>query len=390
MNALDFIIILLALLAVGRGIQLGFFRQSLSLIGFFGGLFLGSALAPGIVRLIGGSQGLQLLSILLMTFGLAILFAGLGEFYGRKIQIKITKKPILIAETALGVIFSVVSTIVLTWLMASVLLRLPTANVAAHISESKIMQILDHTLPPAPGIMARLGQLVSPEGFPRVFTGIEPFSPDAGAPNEPSVRAAAEAAAASTVRIESLGCGGAVYGSGFVIDEGLIATNAHVIAGIRNPIVADQAGRHRAATVWFDPSLDFALLSIDRHAGLPLKLAENAVERGTTAAVLGFPGGGNFTASSAVTLSRHTAVGRNIYDTSLSRRDVYELQTHIEQGNSGGPVVLPDGKVIGMVFGKSAARESRAYAITSMEILSAMQGVNESESEVSTGRCVRS
>lgn len=385
---MDMVIIILAVLAIGRGIRLGFFRQILSLAGFFAGLFIGSVVAPFISQTVGPSQLIQALMTILVTFGLAIILAGIGEAFGRNIRISLRSKPIITIEDSLGALISVISVVILSWLMSSVLVRLPAANVAAHITESKIIKELDQKLPPAPSVLSKIGQLLSPEGFPRVFTGIEPFTPDAGEPYEPDVLAAADKAAISTVRIESLGCGGAVFGSGFIISEGIIATNAHVVAGIRDPIVADQGGRYRARTIHFDPDLDLALLRVADHAGPPLPLADTAKDRGTTAAILGYPGGKDLTADSSVVLNRHIAMGRNIYDTSISNRDVYELQTSIEQGNSGGPVVLPDGTVIGMIFGKSAAREDRGYAITSMEILNTIEETGNNHNTVSTGRCV--
>lgn len=388
LNILDLVIIIFALLAVGRGIRLGFFRQIFSLAGFFAGLFLGSIIAPFVSQAAGPNQVIQGLMTLTLTFGLAIILASLGEAFGKNIRINIRSDRIAVAENMFGAAISVASAVILTWLMASVLMRLPTANVAANINDSKIIAELDERLPPAPSILSRIGQLLSPDGFPTVFTGIEPFSPSAGEPYEPDVLAAAEKAAISTVRIEGLGCGGAVFGSGFVISDEVIATNAHVVAGISNPIVADQGGRYRAQTIHFDPDTDLALLRVNDHAGPPLQLAADSSSRGTTAAVLGYPNGGGFTANSAVILSRHMAMGRNIYDTSISHRDVYELQTVIKQGNSGGPVVLPDGTVIGMIFGKSAARESRGYAITSMEIINALEEAGSSRTAVSTGRCV--
>lgn len=388
LNILDLLIIIFALLAVGRGIQLGFFRQVLSLAGFFAGLFAGSIIAPVISQTVGPNQLIQALVTLTITFGLAIFLAGIGEAIGRSIQVNIESKPVIAAENVLGALISVISIVILSWFTASVLVRLPTADVAANVSKSQIISELDKRLPPAPSILSKIGRLISPEGFPTVFTGIEPFSPEAGEPYEPDVMAAAEKAAISTVRIEGLGCGGAVFGSGFVISEGVVATNAHVIAGIRNPVTADQEGRYRANPIYFDPDTDLALLSVEGHAGPPLPLSDSSSNRGATAAVLGYPGGRSLTASSAVILSRHLAMGRNIYDTSLSNRDVYELHTNIEQGNSGGPVVLPNGTVIGMIFGKSAARESRGYAITSMEILNALRSAGNSQQSVSTGQCV--
>jgi S1-C subfamily serine protease len=167
----------------------------------------------------------------------------------------------------------------------------------------------------------------------------------------------------------------------------LVATNAHVVAGIDSPMVEDSAGRHPAAVVVFDPGLDFAVLRVRGLAAAPLPVATGLSPRGTVGAVLGYPGGGGFTASSAAILGEQAALGRDIYDSGLSRRDIYQLQAVVRPGNSGGPLVTPNGTVIGVVFAMSTSNPDVGYALTSAEIQPDLRAAANS-GPTSTGACV--
>jgi S1-C subfamily serine protease len=229
---------------------------------------------------------------------------------------------------------------------------------------------------------------MSPSGFPRVFAGLEPNpAPPVTGPDAAAVNQAIAAGKASTVEIEGSGCGVIVEGSGFVFAPGLVGTNAHVVAGIRSPSVTDASGTHRATVVSFDPNLDFAVLRVSGLIEAPLRIDQQDEPRGTIGAVLGFPGGGPFTASSAAILDKQAALGRNIYDTGIVTRDIYELQTSVRPGNSGGPLISPDGSVFGVVFATSTTNGNVGYALTSRDILGEVTS-SSSSGPVGTGPCL--
>jgi S1-C subfamily serine protease len=257
-----------------------------------------------------------------------------------------------------------------------------------EIQTSRILQALDRSLPPAPDVLARLDRALGSGALPRVFTGLEPSPPTAvTGPNAAAVQAAAAAGRAATVRVEGLGCGGLLEGSGFVAGDGLVATNAHVVAGVDRPVVVDAKGTHRATVVLFDPDLDFAVLRTTNLAAAPLPLASSNSARGTVGAALGYPGGGDFTVQPAAVLDRRIAIGRNIYGSGLIRRDIYTLQAVVRPGNSGGPLVTPDGTVIGVIFATSTVNGNIGYALTSSEVLSDLHAAANSGT-VATGACV--
>jgi S1-C subfamily serine protease len=239
-------------------------------------------------------------------------------------------------------------------------------------------------------VFTRLQAFINTTPFPRVFEGVEPLSPGpVNMPDDPAIRAAVHAAGVSTVRVEGFGCGGVQTGSGFVVGPGMVVTNAHVVAGIRSPQVDDTNGRTRNATpVLFDPSLDLAVLRTGPLNGPPLALLRSDVHHGAGGAVLGYPGGAaQLNARPGAVLREFAAVGRDIYGRSLTRRNVYQLQATIRQGNSGGPFVRKDGAVLGVVFAASTSDPNVGYALTSGEVVSRVDDARGRTSPVGTGSC---
>jgi S1-C subfamily serine protease len=206
-------------------------------------------------------------------------------------------------------------------------------------------------------------------------------------PSNAVLRSADLAAGPSTVKVEGVGCGVLQEGSGFVAAPGLVVTNAHVVAGIGAPQV--QVGRSVDATevVLFDPSFDLAVLRVPGLTAPALRLDPAPVGRGTQAAVLGYPGGGPFTVDAAGVMAAFEAQGRDIYGRGLTLRNVYELDALVRPGNSGGPLVLPDGQVIGVVFSRSTVDPSIGYALTSPDVLPRVAQAESAVRPVSTGPC---
>lgn len=290
MNLVDVLIIVLMIGALIRGLELGFVRQLFSTVGFFGGLLLGAFLEPHDVGLVHTPLS-RLILTLAVTLGLALILLSVGEFIGviikKKLQIS---KSLNYVDNSFGSGLAIVSILALVWLSAAILVTLPYQNVQTSIRGSKIISVLDQNLPPTPNIIADIGHLIAPNGFPKVFIGQEPSPSSATPPTPTALSAAVIRDRASVVKIEGQGCGGIVEGSGFVIGSNLVATDAHVIAGIYQPYVIDANGTHLATPIWFDPNLDFAVLRVSNLAGNPLTFISDTVGHGTQGGVLGYPG----------------------------------------------------------------------------------------------------
>lgn len=387
MNIVDGIIVIFLVVALVRGRQIGFVRQLFSTAGFFFGLWLGALVQPHAVRLAHSTLSRALVT-LAITLGLALIFLSFGEYAGVLLKRRFLKSQVNKADNAFGSLISGATLLVAIWIGAAVLAPLPFAGLQNGLRGSQIISWLDGALPSAPKVVAGIEHFIDPNGFPQVFTGGEPTPPpNLSAPSLASVRAAVQKDEASVVKIEGQGCGGIVEGSGFVVGNGLVATNAHVVAGVAAPYVAENGNLHRATAIWFDPNLDFAVLRVGSLAGAPLKVKNGNVSGGTPGAVLGYPGGGGLDVEAASVIDRFTAIGRNIYNEGSTQRNVYELAADVRPGNSGGPLIAADGSVIGVVFAESTQYNNIGYALTSQQILGELSQAKTQNQPVGTGTC---
>jgi S1-C subfamily serine protease len=176
-------------------------------------------------------------------------------------------------------------------------------------------------------------------------------------------------------------------GSGFVVADDYVVTNAHVVAGTDEQWIHSGEGDTAGAVVVFDPDLDIAILHAPGLRAAPLPLLRGEVERGAGGAILGYPGGGPLDAEAAAVRQVIDPVGRNIYGEGEVGRRVYEIQSVIRRGNSGGPFVLPDGRVAGVVFANSVVADDVGYAILSTEVLPSVKEAKASVEPVGTGSC---
>jgi S1-C subfamily serine protease len=382
----DLLIILLAISAAYRGRSSGFVRQFCSAIGFFGGLFLGSWLQQHTVDLV-HTAGSRALVLIITIMGCALIGLTIGEYVGLRLKLRFFHKDINKVDDVFGAFLSVVSLLISAWLIAAIVIGLPYDGLQTSIRDSRIITGLNKILPPAPNVIASLGHLIDPNGFPDVFIGDEPEPSQVNLPALGNLAAAVKADKASVLRIRGLGCGGIISGSGFVVAPGLVATNAHVVAGIAHPYVQDSNRSYRATAIWFDPNLDFAVLKVPDLPESSLKIAQTTFGRGTPAAVLGYPGGGNFSANAAAIIDEFNADGRNIYGAGHTVRDVYEVKATIIPGNSGGPLVNSAGQVIGIVFAESTTYNHVGYALTTAQVNKELKQAETSSQAVSTGNC---
>lgn len=384
----DILIICFIFGAIFRGREIGFVRQVCSTVGFFSGLFLGADIEPHTVASV-HTQVARVIVTLITTLGCGLILLTLGEYVGVLLKSKVLLKRINPFDNGLGSLVSVASLLLSIWLAASVITSLPFPSLQQQIHDSRIVSALDKALPSAPGVIADLGNLIDPNGFPQVFIGSEPTPrTNVSLPSLGEMQYAVEHDENSVVKVAGEGCGGIVEGSGFIIGKDLVATNAHVVAGIRHPYVEDANGTHTTKVIWFDPNLDFAILKVNNLAGTTLSLSTAHIVSGTPAAVLGYPGGGPFNAGTAAVLDEFTASGKNIYGTGDTNRDVFEVSANIIPGNSGGPLVGENGAVIGIVFAESTSYQHVGYALTTPQVVSEINLAKSNQKQTaSTGKC---
>ncbi|MDP8956944.1 MAG: MarP family serine protease [Actinomycetota bacterium] len=390
MNLLDVFVVLLAILAGVNGFRRGAALQLTAYAGLIAGLLAGAVLAPILADLVESpfAQAMVALSTLLV---LAAIGDGVGWFVGSRFWAIARRSSLRVFDSAIGSIVAVVAVLLTVWFLGVNLANGPVPALAREIRGSRVVRTLDHALPRPPSLLAGVRRFLNRFNFPEVFEGLPP--PPAGPVQGPSrgqAAAAAEQAMDSTVRILGEACDVIQEGSGFVAASNYVVTNAHVVAGVTAPQVQQQNGGSQAATpVLFDPELDIAVLRIGLNPAPALALSGSEESRGTAGAVLGFPGGGSLRFQPAAVRRELDAVGRDIYGESVVRRSVYELQTVVRPGNSGGPFVLTNGQVAGVVIAASTTEPRIGYAVTSPEVIPLVRAAQGRTQRVSTGPCTR-
>ena len=388
MDLLDGLILIVLAAAVIRGIDSGFVRQLFSTVGFFAGLFLGAWVESKIIHITHTTNSRTAISLIIIL-GFAVLFLIISELLADKLKHRIELTIIDKVDRILGAAVAGFAIITAVWLGASVFSNTPFPRLQQQIRNSAIVSRLNSTMPAAPEVIAKVGHLITPNGFPQVFTGSEPTpsTTDVAIPDMGELTPAVTAARASVVKVEGEGCGGIVEGSGFVADEGIVITNAHVIAGVAAPMVIDRNGTHRTTVIAFNPDLDLAVLRSLDLAGKPLTLTAKTVATGTPGAVLGYPGGGEFRADPAAIIDSFEATGRNIYNKNSVTREIYSMNADVISGNSGGPLINKNGEVIGVVFAHSVSYQHVGYSLTMPQVISQLQQAKQNIEPVGTGTC---
>lgn len=391
LNLFDLLIILFLVGAAIGGYRAGFVTRVTSWLGLGAGLALAVALAPAILRVFDEKTSADPQLRALITIGVFVTVASLGATFGEVAGLKLRRLipigPARQVDRAVGGVAGGLGVLVLVWLLLPALAEVP-GDISNQVRNSVIARAVDSAAPNAPGPLQSLRNLVQEADFPKVFEGLAP-SPNAGGPPpessglDPDVEARVSA---STVRISGGACGGILEGSGFSPAPDIVVTNAHVVAGVDQPVVQTPAGRRlRANVVMFDPNRDLAVLQVNGLGDAPLPIAKASV--GDTGAVFGHPGGQvELEVSPARVSQRVDALGRNIYDSQAIRRDVLILAAHLRPGDSGGALVNTSGQVIGVAFAIAPDEPAVAYALNSTELTAAL--AEPRSGTVDTGPCI--
>lgn len=380
------LVVTLVFVAVG-GARRGLAIELLRYVGLLAGLVLGAWLATRIGLLVSTQDSVQRVLIGVSVFVIvAMVGQAIGVRLGASIKERTDGRWVGQFDVAGGAVVAVVVATISMWLLGNALSSGPSPVLSRAISDSAVLSTIDRYAPRPPAAFAEVRRLFDRTVFPDVFADLRPPAAD-GPPPPVGATAGISQAAASTVRIESEGCGGLVFGSGFPVSENLFVTNAHVVAGTQDQIIRTRDGVRRDATViQFDPERDLAIMRVE-NAGLQPLDALQDVPDGTTGAVIGYPGGGDQQIVGARVVSQTSAVGRDIYSRSLARRDIYILRSQIEKGDSGGPVVNNDGRLIGVVFAASTLDDNEGYALTTRELQNVLAEVPSTGAAVSVGAC---
>lgn len=388
-NLLDVVVIAALVSAALGGFRVGFLARVASWIGVALGFYVALRLLPLVLSSfeLPTASGRLLVAVTVLIVG-TFIGQAIGLVVGHRVRGVLPHGGARTADRIIGSFAGATSIILALWLF------LPTlADVAGWPARqargSVVARAVSSSFPKPPDATQTVRRLVDERGFPRVFEALQP-SADAGIPPvdsglDPEVVARVTA---STVKVMGEACRRIQEGSGFVISDNVVVTNAHVVAGEEKVDVIRPDGKRIGATVVvFDPQRDLAVLSVD-DLGMPSVGRANA-EKGQTGAVFGHPGGQEAVRAAPARISDEvTADGLDIYGSS-TRRQVFILAANLRAGDSGGALVDQQGKVVGVAFAIAPDRPGTAYALTGAELDGVVQVFNANpDASADTQECL--
>ncbi|MEO5982134.1 MAG: MarP family serine protease [Pedococcus sp.] len=397
LSVLDLLLIVLLLSYAVTGYRQGLVVSVLSLAGFLTGGAIAMWLLPTGIDAWDALRGSPLLRAIVLIAGVFILASAgqaIAVTLGGSLRSRLKVKPVQRFDSALGAIAVVVSASVLVWFVAGALRGGASAPIARAIGESRVLRTIDSVVPPETSrLFASFREVLDREGFPRVFDGLEaeriaPIAPpDDGIAQSKGVRDAAS----SIIKITGVAtsCNRGQEGSGWVVARERVVTNAHVVAGMERATVRIHGtGRsYTGQVVVFDARRDLAVLAVPGLPADPLPQGPD-LARGDSGVVAGFPLDGPYQLDAARVREVINARGSDIYGSAGTSREVYSLYAKVRPGNSGGPLLSTDGRVVGVIFAKSLDDANTGYALTMDEAKPVLNAATSAATPVDTGPCV--
>jgi len=388
---LDLILIAAAVLFAVSGYRQGFVVGVLSFVGFLGGGVVGAVIAPTLVRS-GPLSGFPRPAIAL---GAVFLLASLGQVVatvlGSWVRKHLVWRPIRVVDAFAGAGISVVSLLLVAWLVGTAVASSPFTGLASQVRRSQVLAWTDQAVPGAArGMFDSFRRLIDDRGFPEVFGDLVPTRVRRVDPPDPAL---ARSAVVTSVRDRiykitgvARSCSRRIEGTGFLYAPERVMTNAHVVSGVRTPKVHVGGDEIDATVVLYDPDRDIAVLKVPGLRRTPLAF-DGKARTGDNAIVIGYPQDGPYRADAARIRGVQDAKGPNIYDDKTVVREIYALRARVRPGNSGGPLVAPNGTVYGVIFAAAADDPQTGYALTANEVSGDARLGRQRQNEVSTGRC---
>ncbi|MDQ3991785.1 MAG: MarP family serine protease [Actinomycetota bacterium] len=391
MNLLDLIILGAAAAAAAGGWRLGFLARVVSWVGLALGLIIAARFLPAAVRTFEGPDPTSKLLIAgVVLLGGAFIGQGLGLLVGSSLRRFVPLGPLQMVDSAVGAVVGALGVVVSVWILLPAIADVP-GSVSRQARHSAVARFIDRELPSPPDTLQALRRVVGETNFPKVFDALRP-APDAGPPPETTgiPETVLNQVRQSTVKVAGIACSRTQEGSGFSVAPELVVTNAHVVAGHRpgrTEVLRPDGERFEATVVAFDSGRDLALLRVPGLGQRPLPVGNGGV--GDSGAVFGHPNGQDqLRIAPAAIRQRVDAVGRDLYDTRSTRRDVLILAAALQPGDSGAALVNRTGAVMGVAFAIAPDKSGTAYAVTSDELRKVLDVPRSGA--VSAGPCLTS
>lgn len=391
-DLLDVVLVVASLLFAISGYRQGFVVGVLSFVGFLGGGVLGARIAPSVASF-EPLAGLPRAAVgLVVVFALASLGQVLATLVGGAVRRRLTWDPARKVDAVAGAVISVVSLLLVSWLVARAVATSPYPTLSSQVRRSVVIGAVDSVVPDAGRrLFSSFRDLVDERGFPEVFDGLRPSDATDVAPPDPALASSEVVTRVrpSVLKItgEAVSCGKNIEGTGFVYAPERLMTNAHVVAGVERPMVEVGDQQIESRVVVFDPGRDLAVLAVPGLQAPALAFQEPLAAAGDGAIVVGYPQDGPFRPVAARISGSQQARGFDIYNEQAITREIYALRGEVLPGNSGGPLLDLEGRVYGVIFAAAADNPQIGYALTAREVASQAEVGRTATEPVSTRSC---
>ncbi len=392
----DLVIVALAALAAVSGYRQGAAASALALLGVLIGVVAGVLLVPHVVAGIADPRARLLVAVLLLT-GLVVVGEISGMVIGRAARSGLHSLRLRGVDSAVGVVLQVLAVVVAAWLIATPIRE--SASDSAFVTAVRGSQVVDGVDRVAPQWLRELPgdftallegsgikQVISPWGEAEVA---QVEAPDEHL-NSAAVIGRVEPSVLKILGVANA-CSQALEGSGFVIAPERVMTNAHVVAGTDQVSVQTSGGREYEATVvWYNSRDDIAVLDVPGLRAPALAFAEQSGRTGDDAIILGYPENGPFTVTPVRLRNTVNLVGPDIYRSPQEvTRQVYTVRGPVRSGNSGGPLITPDGAVLGVVFGASDRDgDETGFVLTAEQVRGDIEKSAQRTQPAATSECL--
>lgn len=393
MNVVDGLLVGALVVFALVGWHRGFISGLLSFVGFLGGGLIAAIVLPRIVD--ASSMSMVARSVIIGVGILSACFAGqlLTGMFGDRLRDSMSWTPVRMVDHLGGVALNLLVLAVLTWMVVSIAMFLPSTSITEQLRESKLAGAFAAMVPDqAQRVFTGIQGVLSTTSVPDLFSGMVGLAgPEVKAPDESALTSASRGAAASVVKVTGVAdeCDSQVSGSGFVIGPGSVLTNAHVVAGLTEVIVhtdTDVAGLS-GRVVYFDPIGDVAIVRIPGLRFKPLRFGTQPAVSGDPALVAGYPHSGSLVLTPVRVRTQIQARTADIYGTTSANRTVYIVRGPVQRGDSGGPLLDRTGAVLGMAFGSNPDEASNGFVIANDELRKIAALASSFVDAVDTGDC---
>jgi S1-C subfamily serine protease len=376
-TGLDWIIAAAVVLIALFGWAQGFVSAALALAGFAVGAWLGTRLGPLVVPGGRSSPWAPAFGLLGALLAGGLFAAGL-EGVGSRLRGLLRIPGLSLVDGLLGAALTACLGLGIAWIFGAVALQ-QGGEIRHEVQSSEILRRLNAVLPPSGPLLNAIANL---DPFPHIDgpqAGVR--APSRGIARDPQVRAAA----GSVVKVLGTACGAGVEGSGWVAGDGLVVTNAHVVAGQDDTrvLLRGDGPPLPARAVAFSTRDDVAVLRVQGLNAQALRMAPDP-RAGISGAILGFPLDGPFDVRPGRIGVTREVISQDAYGQGPVRRRIASLRGAVRPGNSGGPMVDGQGRVLTTVFAATTRGPRGGYGVPNAIVRDALARANR---PVSTGRC---